>query len=1399
MEPLIPEPVGPNPLVILNEELQKNPSKEAIPRLMANCLAQTEKMGLSSIENASPLLDKIVVRLARLGTEHDRIDQFTQSFWTVLGPSKVGNAEAASLQRPVPIHMVLDIDTPDPNGIMMGCILDGVKAGHAVLTTRSLYTSSGVSEKERERNCLFWREQIQKHLQAGYEIFEYQGFLLFLPRKGDETFEERLAKLNIAPGLFKQITLEKAEVFTEKRPSFDDFSSFLGRTTKAPTLWILSGHGLSNSPIIKEDGSFGTSTMIAGLSESHYHALLDWGLKTEAKGLLLFSCYSGGEPSLIHHVSKRKSGKESPRGEAAKGLPFPVVIRGITDTVSLGAQSAQQNLGTLLERWIDSFAEPGTQTAHHLRSLVQETEKGLNPKEYVNSMQVYFPHSEESPLGFMVVAENPDDYAITFPKLRAAQYSKEPITAGNARTLQVKPVVIDTILKIGERGNPLLCSLIPGAAVHVCGKLILPGCTLKEFIKKNFDNMFQQLLGVTKVFLFHEIEAADETVKHVFINLKGGLFGYQKEGKYYLQNRSSDVPEEVSERIFIIERNKAIERGKPDKVALRIALGGQQGLEEFYEYADQALGEKEKKMSLAIREIVTKPPKLKPKALVEKVRELSLDPREMIAIADSFAEFGEDYLTELLETGLFDPKSNQELLLKQLRLVSDSPLFRSRLIIDRLDPSFISSLFDAAIDTNNSILVLFQIGELASKGMFVQMPQILEGIAEKVNAKCLGGVKRTLSHVTTQFSGFAISFFAYETDTKEFVWLTLGDKLSRTVIPWSQFLRNSLIEQKKLLEMTLKQPEALKVIAKELGTEIPSNIVDQLVEAQCQLLIDVTPDKREEVLKLAPAIIMKKPFNLPDAISTEDIVLALSIAAESNNPEAFEILMTKLNQGMEAQWDKQTVDKSRAEFLSRHLFSRMIIQNKGVQFKSLFERWIPKESLEFIPWGDLILWCKKAQADSCFSYLLDNFPDRIPEEVLKKVLVEELNSNAGSLKTLRKLYEVAGNKLTAADLADFAPSWQFCWERAPDLYAAVIKKTSLDQQSKIVSKAIRGLEFDRTILLDIFRTNADLKFTEDTIQLFAAAFIRRDVELLGDLIKRSSPPDPVKLAEALAEIRLAPAELLPLAERLTEADPRYIEALLDAQILKPGETDREGKLPVVDYMLANPHGALALSETLIKHIYAKDFGRVLSACLRMNNFEKFYHVFNLTQLFIENPALLASADKMLENTIAEVNSRSTSGIHSRVKAAAFVPTSSTSEVNFYAIDVTFDKPEFIHIVQLQGRKPLREEVPWENYARAILLGFNDALNISEMLPDFLLQPFLERIDVEIAEWIRDAKLFISNEHHPFLDLGALLVANKSLGEEGRQLIEKISAGDRQLARQIALKCRHTEASQLLRR
>lgn len=382
----------------------------------------------------------------------------------------------------------------------------------------------------------------------------------------------KLAKLDLkTDGSLKQITVREAYAGPVGSNHFQDFVDLFTNTPQKTKMFYIMGHGNIGEP--------------AGMALGDYVKFLKFCTAQHCRGMIMLSCYSGGESSLIPTMISQKE---------QESLTFPIAMQSLGDWVAR-PEVAHEIPGTL-NKMKQLFENPGSLTIPHIRKTLQAMEK-KHGKDLQNSFQFIFPHSHHIPGGARPPVEKPSAQAFTMTDLKQAQLTASAqnsvdvsVAIEDKKFLLLFPTVTPLTI-IHEADDPIYISMTPGEGKHYIACVDLFDDDPREWIDKfergySAKNAYE--IGVDKGFFIGKLESGDETISPVREVLEdvAFLYGpsghrcfYRKNDQHYIYDNGNENP--ISPFIYATQVYYISKLTTPSLDASQASTAGQQDKNTF--------------------------------------------------------------------------------------------------------------------------------------------------------------------------------------------------------------------------------------------------------------------------------------------------------------------------------------------------------------------------------------------------------------------------------------------------------------------------------------------------------------------------------------------------------------------------------------------------------------------------------------------------------------------------------------------------------------------------------------------------------------------------------------------------------------------------------------------------
>ncbi|MBS0616482.1 MAG: hypothetical protein JSR58_08030 [Verrucomicrobia bacterium] len=479
---------------------------------------------------------------------------------------KEGELKKSSIQ--LKISFFSDIDAPDHNEAISRDMLNAIQSKTPFITTKSLLRGMGIDQKGLSPidTTLKIEGALLKH-EADWDVFMKGAFVIFLPKVllKDKTGIEKLKNLDfIADGSLQPVTLKTAFQESEKKGDLQSFFALFSPKPQVDKLFYLCGHGGSRS--------------VGGLNRTNYLQFLQFLDKERCRGLVITSCYSGGQSSLMTTSEEEK--REIPQfEEAAIQHTFMTLVRSIGDFVTYPGQPSEKEIGLLFDElglFLDSST---TQTESALRKVIEKVEAGKS-KNATNLIRVYFPPTAGVPGGFRTVNEWGTAAVLTY----ATTKRRKELIVTNKQFLQIHPLVVDSPIEVKGK-MPILLSMIPGNGYHLLQKITGKWQDLSSALETTFGfHLPEKLKNTKKAFFITKFIGENNSWENVAILItpERDFVTYKEEGKYFLRVENKN-PQPITELEHALLCRQFQDMTSPSEAAVQASGGGQEAKKDFDE------------------------------------------------------------------------------------------------------------------------------------------------------------------------------------------------------------------------------------------------------------------------------------------------------------------------------------------------------------------------------------------------------------------------------------------------------------------------------------------------------------------------------------------------------------------------------------------------------------------------------------------------------------------------------------------------------------------------------------------------------------------------------------------------------------------------------------------------
>lgn len=454
----------------------------------------------------------------------------------------------------IPIAFFCDFDCPDHNHAIINRLEDAIQQkGPSFITTRSLLRGEGL--KSGIKDQLIKSEKLCLENKDDWDIYQKGELLIFIPKSLYPNLNgfQKLQALDFKTDEnLKLISAREAVSESQKSSKIQDFIDLFIEQPLTNKLFMLFGHGGSDT--------------VGALKEKNYLKFSNFLDKQRCKGLVVWSCSSGGVSSLLNIPESQISPKFI---DQEKSHSFPVIVCSIGDFTT-ALQPVEKQIMKFINE-IGKFTESSKgQTVEELRKRIESLEGGKETK-VISFIKLYPAHSAGIPGGFRPIGEGSKGFNITYATVKKAGLNiastsegkkiglaKEPkiVVPPQTEFLLIHPLVIEVPL-IFTKKNPVLMSMTPGSGHHFLKSLKLSESEHTnsiDFIKKTLD-FHKELSHGCKGFFIEELNHKGTKIYHVIfkISSKEARCGWREGIKYYMTfpkrdqyNQEIIVPIEVS-------------------------------------------------------------------------------------------------------------------------------------------------------------------------------------------------------------------------------------------------------------------------------------------------------------------------------------------------------------------------------------------------------------------------------------------------------------------------------------------------------------------------------------------------------------------------------------------------------------------------------------------------------------------------------------------------------------------------------------------------------------------------------------------------------------------------------------------------------------------------------------
>jgi ankyrin repeat protein len=438
----------------------------------------------------------------------------------------------------------------DWNGAITGGVKAAFKEELPFVATRSLLQGSGLDQSEV---AVFSKQlEIQKAAlenESRWDIYQLctpnngNEFILFLPKSllSDKTGEEKLKALDFnTDGLLKKVAA--IDLFNESADK-NDPEAFLHIFSQNPTIhkiFHFHGHGSSN--------------YVAGIPVGIYKNIVHSLDRQKCKGIMICSCYAGGESSL-HSLS---TGVNSALKYSIDSSPlsYPIIVGSIGDFPTYGSTSRVKDL---LEGFQD-FIQKNSQNPEKAKKFLQGS--GISTADY---SKIYFPSTQSIPGVFKPICEDGNGYSLTPLEIKKSKLeirkskvelkdAQTGITIKHKQFLYISPMINDVPITFADT-DPVLVSMIPGDGHHFLQSLQINSDNPQDFLNKTIDWHKKSELNVNKAFFIKTLKGKTSCFDDVVLSMDsiGGFFAYRLGDLYFCCDKNGIKPITAIQHAIIVK------------------------------------------------------------------------------------------------------------------------------------------------------------------------------------------------------------------------------------------------------------------------------------------------------------------------------------------------------------------------------------------------------------------------------------------------------------------------------------------------------------------------------------------------------------------------------------------------------------------------------------------------------------------------------------------------------------------------------------------------------------------------------------------------------------------------------------------------------------------------------
>ncbi len=496
------------------------------------------------------------------------------------------------------LGILLNTDIPDTNSGVLDQVKVFIKQGFPFIATRSLLNNDDNFDANKSLSNRTEVEMMLLKNQAEWDIYELtdgSDFVLFLPKKllPEKQGAEKLKALDFVSDSkeIRHITPEEVFKNNEGTKNIDSFFKFFDKNPKINKIFDITGHGEKNC--------------VGSLKEKNYKKFLSFIEKQNCKGLVISSCYAGGEPSLLNMPPKAPDARFI---EDKKGHSFLTIVRSIGDFPIYGVSIAEKDTWAFYRR-VSNFIELHDQTNLKLKRVLDKSQTKFSDTERFQHQlaKSYFPHSADIPSGFRGVGETGLGFSLTYDLCRI--YELMPHQRFNKTThglsihtnelpiiskefIEVYPLIINCPIRF-KSVDPILLSMTPGKAHHFFKQIILFDTPIL-FLRAVAESQVKEISVAKCFFIEHlDYETPELSMQEITLLILPQMYccAFKSEGEYgFVFNSDGDISSKLITPLqHALFCQTAISMTKSSEEAIRATSAGQESEKMFIDAFQQSL------------------------------------------------------------------------------------------------------------------------------------------------------------------------------------------------------------------------------------------------------------------------------------------------------------------------------------------------------------------------------------------------------------------------------------------------------------------------------------------------------------------------------------------------------------------------------------------------------------------------------------------------------------------------------------------------------------------------------------------------------------------------------------------------------------------------------------------